>query len=167
MVGGVVVEAADQGHLVEQAGVLGQELADLDAGDGGVDGLELAPDLLGGVGLGVVGVDVGGAAEQEDLDHGGVSRRPALSRAGLEHIGHREPGHSQGAHPEESPAGHAVAEPPLFGTEDVEHGRDPFGLDVPEERGVAVKKPDRRSQVPDWWVPLRFTHPTNTLKIND
>ncbi len=144
MVGRVVVQAADDGHLVEQAGVFGEQFAELDAGDGGVDGVELASDFLGGVGLGVIGINMGGTAEEEDLDDGGVSGGAALRGPGSQDIGHREPGHAEGADPQEATAGHAVAGPSARRTEDVEHGRDPFG---PGNQGEGRYGQEARSMV--------------------
>src|SRR5262249_18418290 len=72
--GGVVVgrvrQRRDQRPAVAAAGELRQVLADVDAGRGGGDGLELAADVVGGVGLGVEAVVLGQAAGEEDVDDG-------------------------------------------------------------------------------------------------
>ena len=57
------------------SGVQGQALGDLDAGEAGGDGAPGAPVFGGSVGLGVVGLEVAGAAVHPDQDDGlGLAR---------------------------------------------------------------------------------------------
>ncbi len=86
-----VVGGADEGAAVHLPGQARQQLAHLDAGDGGGDRLELAANLGRGVRLHVPHVEVAGAAVEEDEDAGvglgaGPSREPL---AGGQHAGQR------------------------------------------------------------------------------
>ena len=62
-------EGADAGELVPHLRLEREVFADLDAGNVRLDGIEVAPELLGGVGLEVVHVHVRRAARQVDEDN--------------------------------------------------------------------------------------------------
>jgi hypothetical protein len=61
-------DGADEDALVGDSGDLRERLANLDASDLGRDRLELAADLLRGVGLEVPHILVGRPAAEEDVD---------------------------------------------------------------------------------------------------
>jgi hypothetical protein len=63
-----VVDGAHQGDPVHLPSEARQQLADVDAGDTGVDRPELAADVVRRVGLGVEEVVVAGGAGVEDQD---------------------------------------------------------------------------------------------------
>ena len=65
-------DRTDQAEAVGALGLHREQLADVEARNGGLDGIEKAPVLDGGVGLHVVGVLVGRAARKPQEDHGGV-----------------------------------------------------------------------------------------------
>ncbi len=96
---GAGLQRAQHGQPVGQAGGLREQLAEADAGDAGRDGGEGAAVLRRGVGLGVPGVELGGAApqpQQQDRPgrpgHAGgggaqpsqVAERQAQDRAGAD-----------------------------------------------------------------------------------
>ena len=72
---GAVVDGSDDCEAIEAFGLFREELADGDAGDGRRDGFEGAAELAGGVGFGVPGFHVAGAAaepEEDDAFAGGL-----------------------------------------------------------------------------------------------
>src|SRR5205823_413456 len=92
-------DRADEGELVGQGGDLREALADLDAGDGRADRLELAADLGRGVGLEVPHVLVGWAAAEEDVDHRLVRGLPERL-LGAQDVGQGELGGAEGEGPD-------------------------------------------------------------------
>src|SRR5207253_2785823 len=70
--GAGVGQGAQQREAAGDAGVSGQQLAQLQAGDGGGDGFVGAAVLGGGERLGVVGLQVAGPAVQPDHQQGRV-----------------------------------------------------------------------------------------------
>src|SRR5262249_22660548 len=124
-------DGADDDAPVHAGGDLGEGLADLDAGDVGGDGLELAADLGRGLGLDVPRVLVGRAPAEEDVDDGLVpaGRRDAAGlggRLGAEDVGQGQVEGAEGesADAKEAATGDAVAQPRLR-TEDGQHGCAP------------------------------------------
>ena len=85
MAGGVIVrlvrQRADQRPTVAARGEQRQMFDDADAGGARGDGLELAADAVGGVGLGVEAVVLGEAAGEEDED---ARRRATVGAEGGE-----------------------------------------------------------------------------------
>ena len=75
VVGVVMAEGADEGDLVHLPGHARQMFADADAGDVGVDGVEIAAELDRGVRLEVPRVDGAEAAVQEEEDERDIFRR--------------------------------------------------------------------------------------------
>lgn len=67
-----VADTADDGEQVGALGEFGEVFTDLDAGDIAGDGFEFATDVIGGVGFGIEGIEVGGATVEFDED-GGLS----------------------------------------------------------------------------------------------
>ena len=113
VVGVVVPERADQRELVHLPADARQVLADADAGDVGVDRLELAAELGRRIGLQVPGVDGAEPAVQEQEDQRNVLRRlPLVGGPGLplEQRGQRQAEEAGGAQAKEIAAGEAVAE---------------------------------------------------------
>ena len=98
---GGMLQTADDGPFVHDAGGLRQEFAELDAGDRGGDRLELAPDIDRGVGLHVPGFELTGAAAHVEHDGGGGPLlRGARGRLGFrsQHVGqHQAPRAEQAA----------------------------------------------------------------------
>lgn len=137
---GVVVDRADEGAAAHPAGGAGQVLADLGAGDGRGDGLELAADLGGGVGFEVEHVLGGGAAvEVDDQDVAGAGG-PGGGRAAFlagEQVGQvqaaAEDGESAGG--EGLASGEAVAEAAAV-AEDAEQGGASWGAGRGGQAGV-------------------------------
>ena len=87
----LVMDRADDGVAVGHLGHEREVLADLDAGDVGLDRPERAADRVGGVGLEVPGVELAGAADQEEQDAVDVRRTAAgLDLLGLQQIGQRQ-----------------------------------------------------------------------------
>ena len=66
--GGRVITAADERILVGVFGHLRKDFADLHSRHVGVDGLERPANLIGRLGLRIPGVDLTGAADQEEHD---------------------------------------------------------------------------------------------------
>ncbi|GIW85996.1 MAG: hypothetical protein KatS3mg108_0320 [Isosphaeraceae bacterium] len=97
-----VVDGADDGQVVGLLGQEGEVFAEQQSGGGGLDGLELAADLLGGVGFHVPEVDVGRAAlEGEDDERAGAG---AAGFGGLEEVGEVEAEGGGRADAQEGPA---------------------------------------------------------------
>ena len=86
-------------------------LANVDSRDVGLDGLKLAADLGGSVGLEFVHVLVRGAAGHVDHDDGLVGPAQAGLLFRLEQLGHGQPTHSQRADLDKVAPRHAVAHP--------------------------------------------------------
>jgi hypothetical protein len=88
---------ADQGELVHHGGLLGVVLAEVHAGQSGRDGAERAADLDGGIGFGIPGIDVAGAAGHPEKDHAFVAAHgapcPGGGGAGAEQAGKGDAGH--------------------------------------------------------------------------
>jgi hypothetical protein len=117
--GGRVTHRADERGLVHLLRKLRHDFAEPDAGNVGFDGLELAADIRGCVGLGVPDVDVARAALEEDEDDVlglapaallrgrlGRDRRAGLKR---KNVGEADPGHAEPANAEEFAAAETVA----------------------------------------------------------
>ena len=109
LVGGPLVVAFLAGHRPDQGdfahhlrGLLPPR-GDLDAGDGGVDGLDLAAGL--GARLGVEGLHLAGAAGHPQEDDGHVALAQVVGVDGHQ-VGEAQPGHPgrAQAHPAEEPA---------------------------------------------------------------
>src|SRR5262249_55380746 len=102
-------DAAQQGQFVQDARLERHQLTDARAGQPGGDGPEWAAELIRGVGLEVVGVDMTRPAAQHDVDQG---LRPG-GAAGVgpvpQQVGQGEPAEPQGADPEEFAVTDAVA----------------------------------------------------------
>ena len=77
VVAGAVVDGPQHGQLVHQAGLLGHQLAELDAGHVGVDRAERAAILGRRLRLGVPGLHVPGAAAEPEQDDARPLLRPA------------------------------------------------------------------------------------------
>jgi hypothetical protein len=121
---GVRVEgAAHDGHFVHLLRLVRQVLADVDAGDVGLDRLELAAKLRGSVRLEVVHIDVARAAAQPQKDDRRVlGGFVLLFRPGLKPqvVGQGEPTEAKEAESKKTAAGQAVAGP-VSRSENVEH----------------------------------------------
>src|SRR5882672_2677893 len=138
----VVAVGADHGpddrELVHDLRHAREELADLDAGDVGPDGPQLAADFGGRVRLQVPHVLVGRTARQEDHDDGFV--RGTL-RAGLflgaEDLGKGEPAQGESADAQEGAPGDSVAEIVVPLAQDRQHDCSPVpGLAAAESRSI-------------------------------
>ena len=105
-----VGQRADERAFVHHFRETRQVLADLDAGDVGGDGFELATDLARRVGLHVEHVLVRRAAWQEDHDRRLVRLARFLRRLSAQHIIQRQPTHGESADIEEVSTRDAVAE---------------------------------------------------------
>jgi hypothetical protein len=103
----------DDDALVHAAGDPGEALADLDAGDVGVDGLELAADLGRGLGLDLPQVLVRRPAAQEDVDDRLVAgaRLDAGPGLGAVDVRQGERAGAEGADAQEATPRDAVAVP--------------------------------------------------------
>jgi len=118
-----VGDRADDGVAMGLAGEEREVLADLEAGDGGGDGLEFAADFGGGVELEIEGVLMGRSAGQVDHDHRLVGGTDPGGGLGPEELGQGEPAHAERADAEERPTRYPVAVP-VGGTLDGEHGEE-------------------------------------------
>ena len=119
---------ADEGELVGHLRDAREMLADADAGDVGVDGLELAADVGRGVRFEVPHVDVGRPAGQVDVDDRLVRRADAGLGLGGEEVGQRQgAADERAADGEEIAAAEAVAEAalPVRPAEDRQHESPP------------------------------------------
>ena len=108
----VVVERADDRELVGDLRLEGEELADLHAGDVGLDRPPDAAVLGRGLGLHVVHVHVPGPAVEPEEDDGGVLLARAVRVAALrraQHAAQPDRRHPRDAHLEKAPPAHAVA----------------------------------------------------------
>ena len=76
----VVADGADDGELVGDGGELFHGLGEVDAGDIRFNRLVVAPDFLGGVGLGIEGLVVAGAAVHPDEDAARLGLGDAVER---------------------------------------------------------------------------------------
>ena len=123
LVAGMVADgmhAAEDGDFVSNLRLQRQQLANLHAGNGGLDRLELAAVVVAQVRLHVVGVEVRRPAAQEDHDGGLLpARRPGF-RLPTQHVWQRQTAQGQGADGQEIAPGDAVAEA-VAGAEEVEH----------------------------------------------
>ena len=156
---------ADDRVPVGQPGEPGEQLADPDAGDGRGDGPELAPDAGRGVGLGVEGVELRGAAEgeQQDAAPGAAEARVGRGgrRRGPEQPGQAEAQAGEGADAEEFAPRGAVAEP-VGESPDRQHDPPPPAIRstaIPDSGGLCRSKtsPQRASRdsvaaPPSWHV---------------
>ncbi len=117
---------ADDRQFVGDLRLQGHQLADVQAGDVGVDRLELAADFDGGVRLHVVEVDVAGAAVEVDHDDG-LARRAGGGAVGPEpqQVGQRQSADAEGADLEELPPRQAVAQA-VFRSEERQHEKTPL-----------------------------------------
>ena len=126
-----VVDRPDDRQPVHPPRLLGQQLAEVDAGHARGDRAERAAEPAGSVGLGVPGLHVSRPAaepEQDDAPPPGRIRR-AARRTETQQVGQRQPAQAQHARLEEAPPRHPVAVP---GTpaEDPEHHHIPRPLDI-------------------------------------
>src|SRR5438132_432008 len=97
MVAVVVVDGTDKRKHVGMASVVGQQFGKLNAGGCRVDGLVRAAVLAGGVGLGVVGFQLAGAAVKPDQNDGFVIAAGRSVRSPAEEISQRKPGQAEEA----------------------------------------------------------------------
>src|SRR5579872_3413034 len=102
---------SDDGELVHHRRNLGHVLANLDAGDVGLDRLELAADIGRRVGLQVEHVLMRRAAGQVDHDDRLVGGSDARRGLGSQHVRERKPAQRQPADSQEVTSRETVAEP--------------------------------------------------------
>src|SRR5262249_62201241 len=124
-----VVQGADERELVGDLGLLGEKLADLDAGHVGADRLPETAVLGRCIGLEVVEIQVTGAAVEPDEDDGGVffAGWSRGDRAGAKDVGEREAGHAGHAELQEAAAAQAIAVRTGSACIDTEHGGTSVG----------------------------------------
>jgi hypothetical protein len=82
MIGIVVAERADEREFIHLPGAARHVLANLNAGNIGIDGTKFAAEFSGGVGLHVPAIDRAKAAVKEEEDEGHIPRRRALGAGG-------------------------------------------------------------------------------------
>ena len=118
----LVVNRAQDRVAVGRLGHEGEVLADFDAGHVGLDRPERPAHVVGGVGLEVPGVELAGAADEEEEDAVDV-----LRPLGRVEVGQRQGdgAGAQGADFEEVAPRQAVAEPNTFPSFKVQHDRSP------------------------------------------
>src|SRR5262249_49384854 len=139
--------------LIGQPGDLREQFADADAGGLGGDGRERPAELKRGVGLGVPGVEVGGATPEPEEEHrlGGAAGRRVSLGPEAQQGGQREAEDTAGADLQKGPARQTLAGAlPL--PADEQHGRYP---------------PDPRWQRQTQLCPKRQRRASNGLVTSD
>jgi len=103
-------ERADDGKAVHLLRQLGEVFADLDAGDGGLDGREFPTDFHRCVRFQIPDIEVGRATGEEDHDDRLVFAAIAAGGIGSQQVGQGEAAESEGADGQEGASAKAVAE---------------------------------------------------------
>ena len=134
---GGVADGADERGLVDLLGEQRHDLGQVNAGHDGPDGLEFAPHVGGGVGLGVPDVDMAGPALEENEDDVFGLAPAAFILAGVGHgggaglkaqdVGQGNAGHAHAADAEEFAPAEAVAGAAWL-SGDADHSGGPFKL---------------------------------------
>ena len=120
------IGAVHEGQLVGDLRLFGEQLADIEAGDVGLDWLELTAILGRGLRLEVVHIDVRRAARKDHHDHGFAGRSNAGGSLPPEDISQREAAATQRPGSQKIAAAVTVAIG-VFSSQDTQHNRSFMG----------------------------------------
>src|SRR5262249_31094993 len=126
MVAIVVVDRANQDHLIGVPGVTGQALGNTDAGHVAVDGPKRAAVLGGGFGFGIIGFELAGAPVEPKKDAGRAFIVSGPQRPEAEPIRQGKPQKAQKAGLERATTTQALAVSATSALLDLKHGGSPY-----------------------------------------
>src|SRR6266404_1475928 len=126
--GGLVMDGPNQGIPVRHPSHEGEVLANRDARNIGLNGLEWATNVVRGCGFGIPGIQMAWAADKKKkdaVDLLGVAGGARLSKLHQVRNGQADRTRCQSAHPEEIAPGQAITEFNTFSTLELQHGGYP------------------------------------------